>query len=410
MSQALARRPRDEGTKQGQGRDQGQQPYVEPRVYYKLRGVRFRYGSFRNEPLYNIVSRPREYFIEVPRLRRVMEVVEGLGLDYITTPGDRDMRSSSRAIYGSNDLDKVVKAVDEVVRVVEESMGEKMVYVVFDDTVWRSPFRGHVFSNAFEYYAPSDLAHFGNAPWIEPIGYAYLPPGYVVYAYASIFNPYVIDEIEDYVALPYTEEVVERVAELLGEFHMKPDSEVESLRRELEELRATSQRRVEGPRGDLVKVKMVLYKLPSEAIRGISSKVASELRSLRKELNEALHRYGYRVFDIWVLRSDVDPAEFARSVVNEVNSRIEYLRKWEGLKTEPGDHVILVDAWLPRGVLISELKRHLEERREVLRDISQREQQATGAKRRALAHERARLEEEVRKLEEELRRLERGEQ
>jgi len=408
LSQALARRTRDEGTKQGQRRDQ-EQSYVEPRVYYRLRGISFRYGSFRNEPLYNIVSRPREYFIEVPRLRRVMEVVEGLGLDYITI-GDRDMRGGSKAIYGSNDLNLVVRAVDEVVRVVEESMGEKMVYVVFDDTVWRLPFRGHIHSNAFEYYAPSDLAYFRNSPWIEPIGYAYLPPRYVVYAYASIFNPYVIDKREDYVALPYTEEVVERVAELLGEFHMRPDSEVERLRRELEELRAASQRRVEGPRGDLVKVKMVLYRLPSEAIRGISSKVASELRSLRKELNEALHRYGYRVFDIWVLRSDVDPAEFARSVVNEVNSRIEYLRKWEGLKTEPGDHVILVDAWLPRGVLISELKRHLEECREVLRDISQREQQATGAKRRALAHERARLEEEVRKLEEELRRLERGEQ
>jgi hypothetical protein len=412
LSQALARRPRDEATseeqKRDRERDQGQRPYVEPRVYYRLRGISFRYGSFRSEPLYNVVMRPREYFIEVPRLRRVMEVVEGLGL-YFITAGDRDMRSGSKVIYGSDDLDKVVKAVDEVVRIIEESMGEKMVYVVFDD-LRLSTDKKHIYSNAFEYYAPSDLAYFRNSPWIEPIGYAYLPPWRVVYAYASIFNPYVIDKREDYIALPYTEEVVERVAELLGEFHMKPDSEVGRLRRELEELRSTAQRRPEEQRGDLVKVKMVLYRLPSEAIRGISSKVASELRSIRKELNETLHRSGYRVFDIWVLRSDVDPAEFARSVVNEINSRIEYLRKWEGLKTEPGDHVILVDAWLPREVLVSELKRHLEERREVLRDISQREQEATGARRRNLAHERARLEEEVRKLEEELKRLERGEQ
>jgi hypothetical protein len=413
MSQALARRPKDESARE-ERREQVRVP-AEPRVYYKFKGLKFRYGPSEADPRYRWVLLkayfPKEYFIEVPRLLLVEETLKGLSKEFLPSGvrggywSDGSVLEDSKLVFGSNDPSLILKTVDEVVRILEENRREKTVYVVFYDVQGGK----RILDNAFVYEPATDWARFSRAPWIEPIGYAYLPPRYVVCAYASIFDPYVIDMRRSYMVLPYTEEIVERVAEVLGEYHMRSESELENLVRELEGLRSTVQRRSEERRGDLVKVKMVLYRLPSEAIRGISSEVASELRSLRKDLNEALHRHGYRVFDIWVLRSDVDPAEFARSVVNEINSRIEYLRKRKGLKTEPGDHVILVDAWLPRGVLIAELKRYLEERREVLRDISQREQEATGARRRALAHERAQLEEEVRKLEEELKRLEGGE-
>jgi hypothetical protein len=407
LSQALARRENEESAKE-QRRDQTQPVYVEPRVYYKLRGMSFRYGSLKVDPFYSKRVDQyhwREYFIEVPRIWHVIEIVEGLKLDRIYHGLETAVTWGSKVVYGSNDLSLVERVVSEVVRAIEENMGEMTVYVVIKDFFW-SIFRDRVFSYVFQYYVPNDNAEFSNAPWIRPIGYAHLPPRYVVYAYASIFNPYFIEKKTGYIALPYTEEIVERLAELLNEYHMRPASELESLKSEIEGLKTLTQRRAEERREDLVRVKMVLYRLPSEDIRGISSEVASELRYLRKKLNEALHKHGYKVFDLWVLRSDVDPAEFARSVVNKINFEIEYLRSTKKLNVEPGPHVLLIDVWLPRGVLVAELKRYLEERREVLREISQREQEATGAKRRALAREKVQLEEEVKKLEEELKKLE----
>jgi hypothetical protein len=130
----------------------------------------------------------------------------------------------------------------------------------------------------------------------------------------------------------------------------------------------------------------------------VISRLPFEQAGLRRKLNEALHRHGYRVFDIWIIRSGADTARLEK-VISDIHRELEK----SGYK---GSYVLLVDAYLPRHILAEGLREYIKERREAYKKALQRELTETDPhKKRIAIRDRQELEHEIKQLEEELKHL-----
>jgi|GEM_PF-5195743 DNA repair exonuclease SbcCD ATPase subunit len=162
-----------------------------------------------------------------------------------------------------------------------------------------------------------------------------------------------------------------------------------------------------------IRVKVVISILPSEYSHGkmiqervgisiseqriLRGKFASKLRSLRKKLNEILHMEAYRVYDLWILKHNADLSKI-EEFINEAHKEISKL--YPRIKRPI---VTVVDAYVPRDVLLNGLRQYIEERKNVLEECKNKLK--TTRKKRGLYRSLQELQREIESLEEELKYL-----
>jgi uncharacterized coiled-coil protein SlyX len=165
-----------------------------------------------------------------------------------------------------------------------------------------------------------------------------------------------------------------------------------------------------------IRVKIVISILPSEYSHskmvqeriGISiseqrilrGKITSKLRSLRSKLNDILHAEAYRVYDLWILKHNADISRIEK-FINEVHGEISKLHP--KIKRPI---VTVVDAYVPRDVLLNGLRQYIEERKNVLEKCKNQLKTTTETrKKRRLYRSLRELQREIESLEEELKYL-----
>jgi hypothetical protein len=189
------------------------------------------------------------------------------------------------------------------------------------------------------------------------------------------------------------------------------DEEYEKLKREVEELREIVERRFDewARRQGLVKLKLVVFKLPTEYLgsvtmyaktedgRIVESKVLktnpSIARSLRKKFYDVLHEVAFKIYDMWALRHDADVKKLDEimSVINETFKDVL-----------AGERAItLVDVYFPRDYVVNALTKYIEERKATMSEVYEK------LSRVEKAREKARLLRELEELKAEIETLQR---
>ena len=347
-------------------------------VYYELDGLKLRYGVM-----------PYEYgrdffFMEIPDMDYVVKLVKSLGLINMLGQGPI-------WVYAVGKREIFERAISEVVSALERYRGEKTLYVLY--------IRDEIGAGSSEVFGGSRVEGYEWLEEVDVVTWNDFSPALKVVAFASEYHPAFLAgryAFTDYVELPYTPEVADYVKRLLSKYvglkTKKPeeaDKWWSEIRSELLAFKARLQPAIStavGEPGEAVRVKIAISRLPFEQT------------GLRRKLNEALHMHGYRVFDIWVLRSDADTARLEKTI-SEIHRELEK----KGYK---GSYVLLVDAYFPRHILAEGLREYIKERREAYKKALQRELTETDPhKKRIAIRNRQELEREIKQLEEELKRL-----
>jgi hypothetical protein len=347
-------------------------------VYFELGELRLRYGVM-----------PAEYgrevfFAEIPDMDYVVRLAESLGLTRARSYG-------SLWVYSTSDREVLERAIGEVASALGRYRGEKTLYVLY--------IRDQLGSGISRVFNGRRVEGYEWLEEVDVVEWNYSSPGLKVVAFASEYHPAFLagrHAFADYVELPYAPEAVDHVKSVLSKYaglKTKRPEEADKwwgeIRSELLAFKARLQPATPtavGESGEAVRVKIVISRLPFEQA------------GLRRKLNEALHRHGYRVFDIWVLRSDADTARLEKTI-SEIHRELEK----KGYK---GSYVLLVDAYFPRHILAEGLREYIKERREVYKKALQRELTETDPhKKRIATRDRQELEREIKQLEEELKRL-----
>lgn len=171
-------------------------------------------------------------------------------------------------------------------------------------------------------------------------------------------------------------------------------------------------------REGLIKVRLVIFKLPTEYLmsKGSFEKTdegwvekrllkidPARMRTLRKKFYNVLHEIAYRVDDMWALRGDADVKPI-NDVLNEFHEEL----KSYGLDIYRS--VRIVESYMPRDYVVEKLAEYIEERKMALKEIADKLSMGTlkAMERKRLEKEIAEVEDEIRKLMDELKKLREG--
>jgi hypothetical protein len=189
------------------------------------------------------------------------------------------------------------------------------------------------------------------------------------------------------------------------------DEEYEKLKREVEELREIVEKSFDewARRQGLVKLKLVVFKLPTEYLgsktmysktedgRIVESKVLKTnptvARSLRKRFYDVLHETAFKIYDMWALRHDADVKKLDE-VISAINEAFKNLLVGERAIT-------LVETYFPRDYVVNALTKYIEERKATMSEIYEKLNKVEKAR------EKARLLRELEKLKAEIETLQR---